>query len=202
MEGRQLSYSTRASLIFRIRNPEDVDAWSQFADIYGPLIHRYACRRGLQDADAADLTQEVLSEVSKSIRKNNYDPKRGSFRNWLFGIARHLLCHRLRQNQRRFSVNGNSRVQEFFNELPSADRQPDWDSEYRHQLFNWAADQVRGHFGNKTWMAFWRTAIDGAKPKDVARELNMSVGAVYVSKNRVLSRLRRKIATIYDGYDR
>ena len=194
-----MTHRNRVSLIYRIRNARDIDAWYQFADIYAPLLHRYATKRGLQDADAADLTQEVLSEISRSIRKGTYDPQRGSFRNWIFGIARHLLCRRLRQNQKSISGSGDSKVHAFLNELVSPNHEKrDFEREYRKHLFNWAAKQVREKVTDKTWSAFWRTAIDGSEPAEVARDLKMEVGSVYVAKSRVMSRIRQKLATIDD----
>jgi hypothetical protein len=79
---------TRPSLLVRIRDSRDAQAWCQFVDIYAPLIHGYARKHGLQDADAADLTEDVLGIVARSIPKLEYDPKRGSFRGWLFTIVR------------------------------------------------------------------------------------------------------------------
>ncbi|HJN10352.1 MAG: hypothetical protein QGG09_11400 [Pirellulaceae bacterium] len=46
---------TRNSLLLKVRDPADADAWIEFAAIYRPVIYRLARRRGLQDADAEDL---------------------------------------------------------------------------------------------------------------------------------------------------
>ena len=80
--------ATRPSLLVRIRDPRDEPAWQEFAEIYGPLIVRLGLAKGLQEADAADLAQEVFSSVARSAETGGYDPARGSFRGWLFGIAR------------------------------------------------------------------------------------------------------------------
>lgn len=64
---------TNASLIFRIRDHENTQAWSQFVDIYGPLIHSYLRKRGVQDADAAYLTQDILQTVAKKSDAFSYD---------------------------------------------------------------------------------------------------------------------------------
>jgi RNA polymerase sigma-70 factor (ECF subfamily) len=80
--------STRASLLERIRDGNDREAWSQFVEMYGPLIYDYARRHGFQDADAADLTQEVLRSIVAAAGAFRYDPRKGSFRSWLFTVAR------------------------------------------------------------------------------------------------------------------
>ena len=74
------SPNTRPSLLVRIRDPLDERAWSEFLEIYTPLVYQLARRKGLQDADAADLVQEVFRAVAGSIDRWDPDPKRGSFR--------------------------------------------------------------------------------------------------------------------------
>src|SRR5437868_6647356 len=83
--------STHPSLLIRIRDPEDGEAWRRFVQLYAPVVYRYARRRGFQDADAADLTQDVLRAVAGAAGNLHYDPRRGSFSGWLFVIARRKL---------------------------------------------------------------------------------------------------------------
>ena len=96
---------------------------------------------------------------------------------------------------------GDSRVFATLHQVQSReDNQATWEEEHRRSLFNWASEQIRGEFHAHTWAAFWQTAIEGQKPAEVADALGMNVGSVYVAKNRVLSRLRNKVATI-EGAD-
>ncbi len=85
------SATTRPSLLLRIRDARDAAAWSQFVELYAPLVYGFARKHGLQDADAADLTQDVLRAVARSARSLEYDPRRGTFRGWPFTIVRHKL---------------------------------------------------------------------------------------------------------------
>src|SRR6516162_4441795 len=93
--------TTRPSLLVRIRDAADRDAWVQFVEVYAPLVYKFVRRRGLQDADAADLTQDVLRAVAGARQRLRYDPDRGTFRSWLFTVARNKLATFLARQQRR-----------------------------------------------------------------------------------------------------
>lgn len=184
--------ATRASLLLRIRDEQDHGAWQEFLRLYGPVVYRYARKRGLQDADAADLVQDVFRSIAGAIGNWDYDPGRGKFRGWLFTITRNKLFTFLEGRKRRAIGAGDSDAHERLEAFadPSADGTDLWDQEYERQLFARAAEQVKPEFAPATWQAFWATAVDGRNPRDVARDLKTTPGAVYVSKSRVLARLR------------
>jgi RNA polymerase sigma-70 factor (ECF subfamily) len=183
-------------LIARLGDARDSSAWAEFVEIYAPLIFGWARRRGLQDADAADLTQDVLRSVSTAASRLVYDPARGSFRGWLFTIVRNKLRDQRSAVARDATVGGDN-MQAMLEAHPApADLEALWDREHQERLFNWAAEQVRGEFSEATWQAFWRTAVDNEEPSTVARNLGLSVGAVYIAKSRVLARLRDRVREI------
>jgi len=193
------SPATRASLLVRLRDPRDKEAWGQFVHVYAPVVYGFARKRGLQDADAADLMQEVLRSVAGAANRLEYDPKRGTFRSWLYTVTRNKVYSFLDGQRRRERGSGDSGVQERLEELPADDPEPaEWDREYDRRLFAWAADEVRGEFQDSTWQSFWRTAVDGQSPKQVAADLRTSVGAVYVAKSRVLTRLRQRVQELQE----
>jgi RNA polymerase sigma-70 factor (ECF subfamily) len=180
-------------LLVRIRDAADQDAWRQFVAIYAPMVYRFALLRGLQDADAADLTQEVLRAVARAAHRLEYDPRRGSFRAWLFTIARNKFHdHRIRR-RRHPPASGDSNAQERIEERPAPAEEQLWEQEYQHRLFQFAAEQVKDAFEPSTWQAFWRTAIDGKTGKETAEELGLSVAAVYLAKSRVTARLKKEV---------
>jgi RNA polymerase sigma-70 factor (ECF subfamily) len=193
------SPDTRPSLLVRMRDAQDRAAWQMFVDLYGPLVYRFARKRGLQDADASDLTQNVLQAVTSAIHRLDYDPARGPFRGWLFAIVRNQLCKL--QEKRDARGPGGTTAQQLLQEQPdrTGDAENEWDEEYLRQRFRWAAERVRCEFTEQSWQAFWRTAVDGQAPADVAGSLTMSVGAVYTARSRVLTRIRREIAALEDG---
>src|ERR671934_3119155 len=169
----------RPSLLVRIRDAGDRTAWLQFVEIYAPLVYRFARKRGLQDADAADLAQEVLQAVSGASRRLEYDPGRGTFRGWLFTVARNRLHNFLLRRRRYTAALVELGPDECLDDYPAPTQEESalWEQEYRRRLFDWAAEQVRREFQDTTWLAFWRTAVDGEGAKQVAEALAMSVGA-------------------------
>jgi RNA polymerase sigma factor (sigma-70 family) len=193
--------STRASLLVRLRDPRDERAWSEFVDIYTPLVYRLARRRGLQNADAIDLTQEVFRAVASAIDRFDPDPSRGTFRAWLSRIARNLTINALAARDRQVRGTGDTAVARLIDELPaSTDDEPsaEFDLEYRRRLFDWAADRVRAEVSETEWRAFYLTGVEGREPRDVAAMLATSIGTVYSYKSRVMARLRRLIEQVDD----
>ena len=192
--------ATSPSLLIRIRDRGDHPAWSQFVAIYQPLIHGFARKHGLQEADAADLTQEVLRAVARAAERLDYDPRRGTFRGWLFTVVRNKLRNLLEARQRQVQGSGDTGVEAALNQQPTPADGPEaeWDREYERRLFTWAAEQVRGEFQQATWRAFWLTAVEGKSARDAGAELDMSPGAVYVAKSRVTARLKEQVRLLQE----
>jgi len=189
------SPDTRPSLLIRLRDPADQAAWREFTEIYQPVIYRLARRRGLQDADAEDLTQRVLLSISKSIERWKHDPRRGRFRTWLHRVARNAILNALARGKPDRG-SGDTALLAFLNNQIDRDG-PDSDLlrlEYRRELFRWAARQVRGEFQPPTWQAFWLTTVEGRAVEDVARLLGKTRGSVYAARSRVVKRMRDKVA--------
>ena len=185
---------TQPSLLVRLKDSRDREAWERFVDLYAPLVFAFVTKRGLQEADAADLTQDVLRQVAASAKSLVYDPRRGSFRAWLFTVVRNRLTDHFRAAQRRESASGDSsQWQAVLDRFVTPDDSAEWDAEYERQLFHFAARLVRGDFSDVTWQAFWQTAVEGRDGTSVADELGLSTAAVYLAKGRVMTRLKEQI---------
>jgi RNA polymerase sigma-70 factor (ECF subfamily) len=198
--------TTRPSLLVRIRDASDQEAWRQFVDLYAPLIYGLARKRGLQDADAADVTQDVFRAVAAKIAPHpashgkrgedegwQYDPKRGSFRGWLYTVTRNKINDFL-TGKKIGRGTGDTATQMYLEEQPDTDEDESiWQLEYQQRQFSWAAERIRNEFHESTWKAFWQVAVEGKSGEETARSLRMSVGAVYVAKTRVLARLKKEI---------
>ncbi len=184
---------TRASLLVRLRDPHDEAAWSEFVGLYGPLIFGYARKQGLQDADAADLSQDVLAAVAGCVARLEYDPSRGAFRNWLFTLVRRKLSNRWRAQRTRPDGSQAVSSPQFLEQCPAPTTEPEWEAEWERRLFEWACEQARRDVTDATWQAFWRTAIEDQPGKQVAADLGLSIAAVYRARSRVLVRLKELV---------
>jgi RNA polymerase sigma-70 factor (ECF subfamily) len=199
--------TTRHSLVLRLRNRDDEAAWAEFLAIYEPLVYSLARRKGLQDADARDLCQEVFRAVAGAIERWDPDPAKGKFRAWLFRIARNLLVNFFADQRRHTRGTGSTSVQDLLEASPASDAQTqaEFAAEFKRQVFRWAADQVKHEFTDATWQAFWKTGVENQPIPQAARELGLSAGAVYIARSRVLARLRRRVeelsedSGIFDG---
>ena len=190
---------TRSSLLLRVRDGGDTLAWGEFVELYTPLVYQYARRHGLQDADAADLTQEVLRTCSQYLGRFDYDRDRGTFRGWLYTVVRTRLSNLVASQKRHPKGQGGTDFIQVLEQQAEPGSDADrWNDDYEMRLVEWAQDRIRCEFRERAWQAYLRTAIGGESPKSVARSLGMSVGAVYVSKARVLKRLKERIAEIED----
>ena len=189
--------STRQSLLVRLCQPSDERAWQEFMHIYEPLIYSLARRHGFQDADADDVCQEVFQATAKAIERWQARSDRGSFRGWLFRIARNIMINALRHRQRHPQGVGGSDFKRLLDMQPADDGESQLlIIEYERHLFQWAAAEVKDEFRQPTWRAFWLTSIEGRRPQEVAQQLGMSVGAVYIARSRVMARLRERVEEI------
>jgi RNA polymerase sigma factor (sigma-70 family) len=185
---------TRPSLLVRIRDPRDGPSWSQFVDLYAPLVYGFARKHGLQDADAADFTQEVLRNVAGAVGELDYNPQRGTFRGWLFTVVRNRLRDFLDSRRRQCQGSGDTETHALLEQ--QQDLGELWDQEYEWQLLTWAAEQIRGTAQESTWQAFWLTTIEEKSGQEVAKTLGISVAAVYLAKSRMMARLKEVIEQV------
>ncbi len=183
---------TRHSLILRLPASTDTEAWQEFAAIYEPLIYRFGRRRGMQDADARELVQNVFVAVTRAVSRWQPDPARGRFRAWLFRIARNQLIDMVgkRKVDRGTGKTSVMLALQQVHELPQ-DRELLLD--YRRELFLSAAGFIRDSVQPTTWQAFWSTSVEGEPIDSAAQRLGISVGAIYIARSRVLHRLKQLI---------
>jgi RNA polymerase sigma-70 factor (ECF subfamily) len=185
--------TTSATLLIRLRQPEDRAAWNRFVELYTPLLYRWARGAGLQEPDAADLVQEVFILLLRKLPDFSYNRQR-SFRAWL----RTVTLNKWRERCRRLSLpmaDGRATPIETVAEDAATDL---WEAEYQQLLFRRALEIMQSEFQPTTWRACWEVVVVGRTTADVGAELGLNVAAVRCAKFRVLCRLREELDGLLD----
>jgi RNA polymerase sigma factor (sigma-70 family) len=194
------SMHTRPSLLVRIRDPQDAESWRSFVALYTPPVLRYCRLRGLQDADAADVTQEVMAQVARSMRSFRYSPERGRFRDWLGTITRRKVNRHLTKKNLGTAGLGGHNSPDAIESPRAIEADAQWSAEFNAQILRAALDRVRPLFGIGTWNAFASVWLDNRTAPDTASALGLSLEAVYVAKSKVLKRLEQEVLELAEDF--
>ena len=182
---------TRDSLLIRVASSGDQGAWEQFARIYRPVVYNVARMRGLQDADAQDVAQQVLIAVARALPTWERRDESTRFRHWLCRIARNAIVNMLTRQPRDRAVGGDDhRANDHADVQADGGLDSQLEREYRRQLFRQAAEVVRSRADPVTWQAFAITMIDGLSIPDAAAQLDRSEAVIYAARSRIIRRLR------------
>ena len=199
MSDRHTDYPrTRNSLILQLQNQSDSDAWYQFIEIYRPIIYRMACKRGLQDADAQDLAQQVLLSVSQSIgkwEKNKDESIR--FRHWLRKVARNAILKVLTRKAKDCAAGGTG-INNALEAQPQDEEQAyrELEAEHKREVFFQATNILKNELSNEAWQIFQLAVVEGMSPESVAAQVNKSVVAVYAARARAIKRVRNIVRNL------
>lgn len=188
-------HTTSVSLLERLRQPGAAADWKRFVELYTPMLFHWAKSAGLGEADAADLVQDVFSGLVQSLPSFHYQPGNGSFRAWL----KTLVLNRWRDQCRRRAVRPGEVGLGAVPEPAALDPVTELaEAEYQQRLVTRAMQIMQRDFQPTTWKACWEHAVLGRPAAEVAAELGMSEGAVYVARSRVLARLRQELQGLID----
>ena len=193
----ETSEQTSSTLLVRVK-ARDQEAWRRFVHLYGPLLYGWCRRFGLQDADAADVSQDVFQAAYESIHGFRHDRKGDSLRGWLFTVTRNRVLDFVRHSNRAPEVIGGSGVQAILLQVP--DRYADSGSmeEDENVLVRRVVDMVLDECKEETRQAFLRVVIAKQEPANVAEDLGMTRNAVYLAKCHILRRIREELAELVD----
>jgi RNA polymerase sigma-70 factor (ECF subfamily) len=187
-------HTTSISLLERVRQPTEREAWARFVELYTPLLYYWACKLGMQEPDAADLVQEVFTVLVKKLPSFTYESGK-SFRAWL----RTITYNKWRDLQRRRAAAPEGHHPAQLPDLPAPESMDSfWEEEYRQHLVGRALELMQREFQPSTWKACWQCVVEGRPATEVARELGLGVDAVYAAKSRVLRRLRQELGGLFD----
>ena len=191
---------TSGTLLLRLRQLDDREAWGEFVEQYTPRIFAWCRRYRLQDSDAADVTQEVLGKLVRAIRSFDYDATRGSFRGWLKTVTNNAVRDFLEDLARPGRGSGDTQVGGMLAALQAPDAIQDLtaslEEEAERELLREAESRVQLRVQPNKWEAYRLTALKNVAASDAATELGMPVSEVYVAKSRVLKLLREEVARL------
>jgi RNA polymerase sigma-70 factor (ECF subfamily) len=192
--------TTRVTLLARLRqDPTDQAAWNIFVERYGRHIYRWCRQRKLQDADAEDVTQDILVKLAQKLRVFAYDPSR-SFRGWLKTLAHHAWRDFVDSPRRARAAAGDSQAWELLQTLEAReDLIQKLKEAFDHELLEAAKVRVRLRVAPHTWEAFRLVALEGLPVAEVAAAVGMQVAMVYVAKSKVQKMLQEEVQKLEVG---
>jgi RNA polymerase sigma-70 factor, ECF subfamily len=197
-ESEPSSSATPRSLLEGIR-AETPSAWERLVHLYAPLVLQWCQRWDLQEQDQADILQEVFQAVIAHVNQFRKQSPGDTFRGWLRTITQNKVRDHFRRLRREPAGEGGTDAQKRFSLLPmplETEQVASGQDPAEGELFFRALELIRQEFEERTWLAFWRTAVEGRTPQDVAADLSMTPGAVRVAKCRVLHRLREELGDL------
>ena len=191
---------TRVTLLARLgRDPTDQAAWAEFVEHYGRHIYRWCRQWGLQDADAEDVTQDILVKLARKLRDFAYDPS-SSFRGWLKTVAHHAWRDFVDSRHRARAASGDSEARELLQTLEAReDLIQKLEEAFDREVLEAAKVQVRRRVAPHTWEAFRLVALEGLPAAEVATRVGMQVAMVYVAKSKVQRMLQEEIRELEGG---
>jgi RNA polymerase sigma factor (sigma-70 family) len=193
--------TTSSSLLLRVRDHADAEAWTRLVSLYTPLLRDWLRRHAVPTHDQDDLVQDVLHAVAQEMPSFTYDREKGGFRAWLRTVLVHRLRNYWRQRRSRPVATGDGNFMATVLEQledPKSSLAQVWDQEHDQHVVARLLDMVRGDFEAATWEAFRRTALEGQEVSAVAEALGLTANAVKLAKHRVLKRLRQEAEGLID----
>lgn len=186
--------TTRASLLIRIKNARDTLAWSEFHDLYAPLLYRYARARGLSHEDAEDVRSTCYESIVRQIPHFDYDKQKGGFKAWLRTMVNRRVVDLLRKRR---EVRADTRE---LAELPADSSTPDelWEQHWKQQHLRYCMKQSRDHVSQQAYEAFRLLVEDGCAVPEVCQRLAMNPNQVYKAKAQVLQVVKQQMVSIED----
>ncbi len=189
---------TSLSLLQRLADNSDDQAWGEFCRLYQPLLRAWIDRYGIQDCDADDIAQETLLALVADIRRFQHPGHSGAFRGWIRAILVNRLRVSWRKRRNTPSVPGTNDFWERLDELEDPDSSLShlWNTEHDRHVLGRLLERVAPRFAEDTYGIFRRYVLESVSAAQVAAEWGVTVNAVFIAKSRVLRALRQEIALV------
>ncbi|MCA9138847.1 MAG: sigma-70 family RNA polymerase sigma factor [Planctomycetales bacterium] len=191
--------STSISLLQRLREDPGAEDWQSLMRDYSPLIRRWLSAHGVQDHDADDITQEVMTILVRRIGEFQRQ-RTGSFRCWVRTMTVNCMRDHARRARKSPRGTGGSDMVDLMNALSDdhSELSQRWDEQHAQYLLDVMLKKIRPEFRENSWQAFTKTAIEKLSPQVAAEQIGISVNAVFVAKSKVLKRLREEGTGLID----
>jgi RNA polymerase sigma-70 factor (ECF subfamily) len=187
---------TRASLIVKLQGERNEQAWVEFVAAYEPFLRRLVQRQGVPQRHVGDVVQHVLAAIAHSVSQWQDDGSPASFRRWTGRVARNVVLKFMVRERRQLGGRGGTDLIDQLHQVPDRAFSDEENRRYEYELIVWAAEQVRSEFRATSWRAFWATLVEGRSVADVARELQLSPGGIYMARSRVMAKIQSKIREV------
>ncbi|MEM7475522.1 MAG: sigma-70 family RNA polymerase sigma factor [Planctomycetota bacterium] len=185
---------TRSALLVGVQSHSNREAWQEFVLLYRPVIYRMARARGLQDADAQDLSQSVLLKIAAAIGRWEKRDSASRFRHWLRRIAKNAILTALTRSPKDLAEGGAGVWEQIDYQVQWGEKDVrELELETMRESYLRAAAIVRSDVSPDTWRAFELTAFEGVSCEQAALVIGKSVGTVYAARSRVIHRLKQQV---------
>jgi RNA polymerase sigma-70 factor (ECF subfamily) len=186
-----MQWITTTHVLNELRSSNDGLVWNTFRDHFYPVIVNFAQRLGLSGALAEDAAQETMLAFLKSFRSGNYNREKGKLSSWIFGIARLTILDCRKKAPREKIISEGTDTTSFWDQVVDEKTvEAAWEVEWRKMVLERCLARASKEFGQKIYRAFELYAFEQKPIEEVCHTLDMSRNAVYIAKNRVLSKLR------------
>mgnify|MGYP001273967710 CR=1 FL=1 len=187
--------STSSSLIVAAKAQEP-EAWDRLARLYVPMVYGWARSFALQQADAADVVQEVFASVRTGLARFEHRKPEDRFRAWLYTITRNQVRLQVRRRDRAAQVAGGTEAHQAMQQIPDslAEYSASYSGDGEAPFLRRAMEIICAEFEPNVWSAFLAFTLHDRTAADVGDELGMSAEAIRQAKCRVLRRLKEFLA--------
>ncbi|MEN8126411.1 MAG: sigma-70 family RNA polymerase sigma factor [Planctomycetota bacterium] len=186
-----MQWVTTTQILDDLKFSDNSNAWKTFTDHFYPVIFAFAKSMGLSAADAEDAAQETILQFLRLYRDNRFQREKGHLSHWIFGVARNVIRDFIKKRPKEYHISDNGSRTSYWDSIQD-DKSTlhTWTTEWQRIVLSRCLIRVRSEVDKKTYRAFEMYAIAQQPVQQVCGQLDMTANAVYIAKNRVLTKIR------------
>ena len=186
-----MQWITTTQILDDLKFSDNAAAWKTFTDHFYPVIFGFARKMGLSSTDAEDVAQETIIQFLRLYRADRFQREKGHLSHWIFGVARNVIRDFVRKKPREYGVQNHPDQTSFWARVPDEKTiLRTWQTQWQREILNRCLSRAHREVDEKTFRAFEMYAIAQQPVNAVCKELGMTPNAVYIAKNRVLTKMR------------